>query len=189
MNLLKNMPQKLWIWCGALVILGVAFVVLGKENPKPSTEGNNLSTAGAASQSQTENSVLATLEKSMESKLTASLSKINGVGQVQVMVTLSTGLQSDYARNESVTERKSTESDNSGGTRETTETTENNQLVTPNGTSAPVIVKEQRPEVAGVLVIAQGAKDAKIKETIHSAVKVLLDIPANKIAVESMEGN
>lgn len=189
MDLFKGMPQKLWIWLGALVILGVAFIVFGKDSGI-ATGGKNASSAATSTQNvSAANSELEKLEQSMEKKLTDNLSKISGVGQIQALVSLSTGLQSDYARNESITEQKSNETDNSGGKRETTQTTDNSQLVTVNGADQPVIEKEQRPEIAGVLIIAQGAKDPEIKETINTAVRVLLDIPASKVVVESMEGN
>ncbi|MFZ3372303.1 MAG: stage III sporulation protein AH, partial [Desulfitobacteriaceae bacterium] len=135
-----------------------------------------------------ETSKLNSLEKDLEKKLQATLSRMYGVGQVDVSVSLFSGLKSNYARNENVTKRTSKETDKASGTRETTEVTENNQLVMPSGSTQPVMVMEERPQVAGVLVIAEGAKDPRIKEEIHTALKTLLDIPAAKITVEAMGG-
>jgi stage III sporulation protein AG len=47
---------------------------------------------------------------------------------------------------------------------------------------------EERPTVAGVLIIAEGAQDPNIRENIHNAVKTLLDIPTQKISVQPMGG-
>lgn len=145
-------------------------------------------TASAGVVQPAEISQISALERDLENKLEANLSQMAGVGQVSVSVSFSSGLKSSFAKNESITQRTSKETDNAGGTRETTEVTENNQLVMPNGASLPVIVMEERPEVAGVLVIAEGAKDPGVKEAIHNAVKTLLDIPSTKITVEAMEG-
>jgi len=43
--------------------------------------------------------------------------------------------------------------------------------------------KELMPEVKGVLVVAEGASDATVKENLVNSVKVLLDIPVHKIQV------
>ena len=67
------------------------------------------------------------------------------------------------------------------------ETTETNHLVIA-GNANPLIVVEQRPEVAGVLIIAQGASDPKIKEQIFEAVKTLLSIQPSKISVVPLGG-
>ncbi len=170
----------------ALVVFGSAgLIYLGKSD-------NSLQTIAIAKNSpvpvQSETTKLNSLERDLENKLQTSLSRMNGVGQVEVSVSLFSGLKSNYARNENVTKRTSKETDNASGTRETTEVTENNQLVMPSGTTQPVMVMEERPQVAGVLVIAEGAKDPRIKEQIHTALKTLLDIPATKITVEAMGG-
>lgn len=170
----------------ALVVFGSAGLIsLGKS-------GNALQTAAVAKTStvpvQSETTKLNSLERDLENKLQTTLSRMNGVGQVAVSVSLFSGLKSNYARNENVTKRTSKETDKASGTRETTEVTENNQLVMPSGTTQPVMVMEERPQVAGVLVIAEGAKDPRIKEEIHTALKTLLDIPATKITVEAMGG-
>ena len=128
------------------------------------------------------------LEKELESKLQANILQMEGVGKVQVSVSFSTGLKNEYARNQNVTKRTSKETDKTGGTRETTEVTENNQVVMPNGSSQPVMVMEDRPDVAGVLVIAEGARDPKVREGIHTAVQTLLNIPSARITVVPMGG-
>jgi hypothetical protein len=51
-----------------------------------------------------------------------------------------------------------------------------------------LIITEERPEVAGVLVIAQGASDPKIKEQVFEAVRTLLNIQPAKISVVPMGG-
>lgn len=175
----------------AAVVISVAFLILGRDKTPNdistlSFSGKPAATAPISTQPQDQH--LNGLEKELESKLQATLSKMEGVGQVLVSVSLSSGLKSDFARNDSVTKRTNKETDKANGTRETTEVTENNQLVIPNGASQPVTVMEESPQVAGVLVIAEGARDPKIKEEIHTAVKTLLNIPVSKIIVMPMGG-
>jgi stage III sporulation protein AG len=133
------------------------------------------------------NTEISALEKSMEERISANLASIKGVGKTKVVVTLTTGLKREYVKDESITRRTSKESDKEGGVRETVEVTESNKLVLTDN-SRPVLVIEQSPEVAGVLVIAQGAQDPKIKEQIFNAVKTLLDIQPSKINIAPLGG-
>ncbi|AFM42244.1 hypothetical protein Desaci_3349 [Desulfosporosinus acidiphilus SJ4] len=177
--------EKTLIGLVALVAVGMSFIYLGRG---PGNQIQSTQTAPASSLVATSGTKISALEKELESKLRANLSLMDGVGKVQVSVSLSTGLKTEYARNQSVTKNTSKETDKTGGTRETTQETENNQVVMPNGSSMPVMVMEDRPEVAGVLVIAEGARDPKVREAIHTAVQTLLSIPSAKITVVPMGG-
>ncbi|MDR3601889.1 MAG: stage III sporulation protein AH [Desulfosporosinus sp.] len=186
MKLMKLISSdKLLISLVALIAVGMSFIYLGKgpETPAQSIQANSAATAVS-----TTNTKIGALEKELENKLQANILQMEGVGKVQVSVSFATGLKNEYARNENVTKRTSKETDKTGGTRETTEVTENNQVVMPNGLSQPVMVMEDRPEVAGVLVIAEGARDPKVREGIHTAVQTLLNIPSARITVVPMGG-
>lgn len=130
---------------------------------------------------------ISALEKSLEEKIALTLEKMKGVGKVKVLVTYNSGLKKEFAKDESVTKRTSKESDKDGGIRETVEITENNRLVIVGNSGALVII-EERPQIAGVLIIAEGATDPKVKEQIFDAVRTLLNIQASKINVAPMGG-
>lgn len=183
MNPFQDISPKVLIPVGAVVI-AVALISFGK-GP---VEKANPAAQPAAQSTSSDTTRIVNLEKEMEKKLVQNLQQMSGVGSVQVSVTFSSSLRSDYATNGSVTKKTTKESDKSGGIRESTEVTENNQLVMPNGASQPVIVMEERPTVAGILIIAEGASDAKVRENIHNAVRTLLDIPSSKINVQPMGG-
>lgn len=183
LNLISS--EKMLVGLVALIAVGMSLIYLGK-GPENSTQG--LQTKPTSSVISTSSTKISALEKELENKLQANILLMDGVGKVQVSVSFSTGLKNEYARNQNVTKRTSKETDKTGGTRETTEVTENNQVVMPNGSSQPVMVMEDRPEVAGVLVIAEGARDPKVREGIHTAVQTLLNIPSAKITVVPMGG-
>ena len=46
-----------------------------------------------------------------------------------------------------------------------------------------LILKEREPEVRGVIVVADGAEDIGVRQSIISAVTTLLDIPADKVEI------
>lgn len=186
MNWMKQISSdKMLVGLVAIIAVGMAFIYLGKGSIGPA---QTIQAKTAQTNVSVANTKIGLLEKELETKLQTNLLLMTGVGKVQVSVSFMSGLKNEYARNNNVTKRTNKETDKTGGTRETTEITENNQVVLPSGSSQPVMVMEDRPEIAGVLVIAEGAKDPKVREGIHSAVQTLLNVPSARITVVPMGG-
>lgn len=181
----KISSDKMLVGLVSLIAIGMSFIYLGKEPVDPAHSDLTKSAITTVASPTTK---IGVLEKELESKLQTNILMMEGVGKVQVSVNFLTGLKSEYVRNSNVTKRTNIETDKTGGTRETTEITENNQVVMPNGSSQPVIAMEDRPEIGGVLVIAEGARDPKVREGIHTAVQTLLNIPSARITVVPMGG-
>ena len=181
LNIFKEIDSKVLIM--ALLVVAAIFMLLYDkgDEAEPVTQPINV-------EEKVEMNGITLLEQELEKKLVKNLQQMAGVGTVQVSVTLSSSLRSDYATHGSVTRKTIKESDQNGGVRESTEVTENNQLVMPSGAAQPVMVMEERPTVAGVLIIAQGASEPKVRENIHNAVRTLLDISPDKITVQPMGG-
>ena len=110
----------------------------------------------------------------LENKLSNVLSKISGVGDVNVIITLESGFSYEYATD---TETKTT---TSGGTQ-TSITTQTIIYVKDQ----PVIVSEIYPVVKGVVVVAEGAEKTKVKLDILSAVETILEVDRDKITILS----
>jgi len=51
------------------------------------------------------------------------------------------------------------------------------------GSSQPIVVKEINPEIKGVIVVAEGARNSKVKLKISEAVQTVLDVPAYRVTV------
>ena len=51
----------------------------------------------------------------------------------------------------------------------------------------PFILQTNKPKVIGVVVVAKGASDSKIKHNIEVAVSNLYSLDANKVNVYSMK--
>lgn len=179
----KLSTDKMLLGLVSLVVVGMSFIYLGKGqiDAQESTQ-----TKSAITTVESPSTKIGVLEKELENKLKTNILMMEGVGKVQVSVNFLTGLKNEYVRNNNITKRTNKETDKTGGTRETTEITENNQVVMPSGSSQPVIAIEDRPEIGGVLVIAEGARDPKVREGIHTAVQTLLSIPSARITVVPM---
>ncbi|QQY80612.1 stage III sporulation protein AG [Keratinibaculum paraultunense] len=120
----------------------------------------------------------------LEKKLEDILSQLKGVGKVRVMITLEDTIEKVPAFNTTKNNEITNEIDAHGGTREIVRDDMTIQVVT-SGEGGLVILKEIKPTVKGVIVIAQGAENLEIKEMLYEAVKTVLGISGNKVEVYS----
>lgn len=109
---------------------------------------------------------------SLENKLINVLSKLSGVGQTSVIITLESGFTYEYATD------SETKTVVSGGT-ETTVKTETIILVS----GQPVVVKQNYPVIKGVVIVAKGAENFKVKMDIQSAAMTVLKIDSSNITI------
>ena len=116
----------------------------------------------------------------LENKLSNILAEISGVGKVNVMITLDGGMNYEYA-----TEREevTTETDVGGSTNSKTTVNEEVVIVTINGKSTPLIIKESYPSIIGVVIVASGATNAQVKLNIMRATQALLNVNENNIEI------
>lgn len=124
-------------------------------------------------------------EEALEAKLANLLSQVKGAGAVAVSITLESGITQEFAHNTVRESRTIQERDTSGGVRTTTESKESDQVLLgrDNGIDRPVMVRETKPAVKGVLVIAEGAADSAVKASLTRAVEAGLGLPPYKITV------
>ena len=123
-------------------------------------------------------------ETVLEEKLEKALKKVEGVGEVSVVITLKNIIAADSDYSESVIQ----ESDSAGGVRSTTQqsgSTSNIYYDTQEG-SEPYVTKENMPEVEGIVIVAKGGGDGNVCADITAAAEALLGVPAHKIKVLKM---
>ncbi len=168
-----------------VVIAAAAVVVILTGNwgsPSPSTPVEQAKPADRGGLEQ--------LETALENKIAAALQKMDRVGEVKVAVTLASGTRSEFGANQTHSNTVQEEMPQQGQKRTQTQTSDNVQMVlagTPNsGGSQPVKIVEHSPQISGVLVVAEGAKDPYVMEHILKSVQTLLGIPAGKVRVEAM---
>ncbi len=125
-------------------------------------------------------------EENLEKQLSYILGKIDSAGKVSVMITYKSSkeliMDKDKSKNDKITDEK----DNDGGVRTINELVTNDKTVTVNeqgGNSKAVVTKEINPEIKGVIVVAEGAKDVKVKRKLTDAVQTVLDVPAYRVMV------
>lgn len=126
----------------------------------------------------------------LEKRVEEIISSMEGVGKVQVMITLSDMGTEVLERDREVTTSDLEETDNAGGSRKNTENGQREEVVyrrDADGNETPYVVQRKLPEVTGVVVIAEGAGNAKVKENIIGAVSVLFNLNEHRIKVIRMK--
>ena len=113
----------------------------------------------------------------IERRLSELLSKVEGAGQVSVMVYADTSSEQVPAYNDIQDTRNDERVD--GRSLEVSET---RQLALA-GTDEPVILKVIIPQIKGVIVVAEGADDVLVKAQLNNAVCTLLGIPEHRVQI------
>lgn len=125
----------------------------------------------------------------LEKRLTQVLKKVEGIGEVEVMITLKASKELVPLKDSPYSQDTVNEVDGDGGSRISSKVTNNEESVLINseeGDNVPYIIKEIEPTIEGVVVIAHGGKDPIIVAEIIDAVEVLFDVPPHKIKVMKM---
>lgn len=179
-----------------LLLFGILLVVIAiptspKEDSSENAAEEDLETQAEVTDAQ-DNSSDETYEQRQERRLKEALQLVEGVGEVEVMITLEAGSELVVEKDQPVTSQTVEETDSDGGTRSTTEESWSESTVYSegeNGSRSPYVIKELEPKVQGVIVIAEGGGNAVVKQDILEAVQALFPIEAHKIKIMKMEGS
>ncbi|MDD6066170.1 MAG: stage III sporulation protein AG [Firmicutes bacterium] len=168
------------------LLLGLLLLVIAIPTEKSSTD-NSGSSGMEQSQTDTKNDVTEEEKvRNLEKRLKQVLAQVEGVGEVEVMITLrSSGekiVEKDGKNSESKTEQSQSEQEKSSSqSREQEEATVYTR--DQDGVEIPYVKEVMEPEVAGVIVAAQGGGDSVVAADITDAVMALFGIEAHKIKV------
>ena len=193
----KLMQNKKFVNC-LIVLLVIIFLWLAVSNfmgdDADLTKGNSNNTPSGAQEVSGEEGVttskeLLDYEEEQKEKLEEILSKIDGVGEVVVNIYFDSSEVKVPATNSSTQTSETQEEDTNGGTRVTKQETEGATVVmqSDSSTSEPFITKTYKPQITGVLIVAEGAKSSKITYDIQKAVSSLYNLRLDKVNVYPMK--
>lgn len=146
------------------MLLVVIAIPAGKHNVKKEKKSNHIESLEYTN---------ATYQTSLETQLEQVLRKVEGVGDVTVMLTLKSST-------EKIIEKDISQREN---TREQTTVYEENN----SGEQSPYVSKEITPEIAGVVVIAQGGGSAVTIQNITEAIQALFNVDTHKIKIMKLK--
>lgn len=180
----KQLGKNQWL---IILLIGVLLVIIAL----PTEEKENKTTEDTTVIEQTvqDKNEMEEYQKKMEQQLEALLSQMEGVGKVQVMVTLSGSSEMVVEKDVPQVQSQIQEGDASGGSRTTKENTweESTVYLQKDGDSIPYVIKELVPKVEGVCVIAEGGGNGTVAKNISEAVQALFSIEVHKIKVMKMK--
>lgn len=116
----------------------------------------------------------------LENKLVDVLGCINGVGEISVMVTVESSPEIKLAT--STDERTNTTNNGSGVVTNNTVVSDP-VIIGSSGQNNPIVLSEMSPQITGVIVVAKGAKDVKVRLNLLQAVEALLNVPTENIQI------
>lgn len=173
----KKKIQYLAILLVVIVILAIYFASAGKPKTEPTVQADLAQVAVQSTVGY----------DSIEEKLKATLSRIQGAGDVEVMITYESSAEIVPAI--SVDTQTSTTTDTrDSGTSSTNTENKQSQVVTVGGGSeaSALVLREDSPVVKGVIVVAQGADDIGVKLNLLNAVQTILNVGPHQVDVYKM---
>ena len=134
------------------------------------------------------NTTVSTYEDKQKIELTNILRKIDGVGEVDVMINFESGEEKVAAYDSTNQTTKTEETDTNGEKRVSDQQNDTTKVVmsSESGGNSPVILKTYKPKVIGVVITAEGAESSKVRYDIEKAVSSLYGISVEKVNVYPM---
>lgn len=157
-----------------LLAAGIAALVLS-ETVEPSKQTALPETTTADFLDESESYV-----EELEARLTSIISRIEGVGATEVMVTLESSSEDVYLHNFDYGENVEV----SG--KSNIEQKDEYVIVEDESGEKGIVVRVTQPKVRGVAVVCDGGGSQLVKSRITEAVTALLDISAARVSVSEM---
>lgn len=178
----KKIRKDQWL---IVFLAGVLLLVIAMPTDCGTSSGSNRS---EPEEQQTETGLKNDYEEVLEQRLEQVLSQMEGVGRVQVMITLKDSGESVVEKDVGTTGDTQTDTDGEGNTTQQTKSERSEETVYSSGSGdgEPFVNKQISPKIEGVLVVAEGGADTKVAKNISEAVEALFDIEAHKIKVVKM---
>lgn len=180
-----------------LILVGVLLVIIALP-AKDGREAEDIRTEGGSPAAETPDSYGGITDgtdsgeeyaRQLEQRLRETLSQMEGVGKVRVMITLQSSQELVVEKEQPYQRSSTNENDSQGGNRSVNqlETGENTVYRTDGSVSEPYVVKTLPPQVEGVVVVAEGAGSGTVDRTIVEMVQALFGVEAHKVKVVKME--
>ncbi|KEF37412.1 stage III sporulation protein AG [Schinkia azotoformans MEV2011] len=188
----KNYQKYLLV----ILAIGVAFMLISNLLPSGNSSEKAAPVLGSVNSEEKDAAVfgqkkvegsgeMADYEATYENQLKEALEHIVGVEDVTVMINLDATETKVLEKNTVFQSQQTDEVDREGGKRKVEDMSRDEQVVIiRNGEQeTPIVLKTKKPEIRGVLVVAKGAENLKIKQMIIEAVTRVLDVPNHRVSV------
>ena len=174
-----------------IIVLIVTIVIINtiwNSNKQTTKQENSINTKQLAYKEQNNENIETTGSEELEEKLENILSKIEGVGNVNVCINYSESSEVVAMYNENSKVSTTEETDTSGGLRKIQQTDSQKDIVykEDNGEKTPITKKVVQPKIEGAIITAKGAGNSNTKANIIQAVEAVTGLATHKIQVFEM---
>lgn len=188
----KKKIENLVFFIVVLIITIVVINVIWNGNNKTNNQETNIVNKKLAESQDTPSGTSELqnndIKNELETKLEKILSKIQGVGEVQVCINYQESAEVVAMYNENSKTSSTEETDTSGGTRKIEEIDTQKDIIYKenNGEKTPITKKVIQPKIEGAIITAKGANNAETKTNIIQAVEAVTGLATHKIQVFEM---
>lgn len=186
----KRKIENLVVFAIILIITIISINFIWNGNKKESSE-NTTSSKILAKNNETnlEQKADSITTNELEGKLKNILSKIQGVGQVEVFINYSESSEVIPMYNENSQTSLTEETDTSGGVRKIQETDTQKEIIYQEDSGSKEVITQKviEPKIEGAIITAEGAGDVNVKTNIIQAVEATTGLATHKIQVFVME--
>jgi len=181
----KRKTENLIVFLIILIITVICINIIWKDDETEELlpRDNNIKLAQSSDIKQEEN--INIQENNLETRLEDILKKMNGIEDVEVLITYSETNQVVPMYNEKQTETVTTEGDNVS--KKELDTSKEVVFEESGSTKSPVLQSTILPKMEGAVITAKGAENAQTKANIIEAVQAATGLSANKIQVFEMK--
>ena len=167
MNISKNMKifAVLGLAAGVFLII-LSFIAPGEKNQTPENDLSRINSDAFV--------------KKQEEKIREILSRIDGVSDPFIMITLEASSEHIYAVKKNIKE-------NSSRNGETTQKEISEDIIFYGDGRQPILIKEIEPKIKGVAVICRGISSPDMQLKIINLVSTVLKLPTNRVYVISAD--
>lgn len=179
----KKLKRSDWL---ILVLAGILILIIALPTD---TKGKKQAEEAKENISK-ENNTMEASKDEIEQKLEDILEKIDGAGEVKVMITYQDSGTQVVEKDKNTSANSLEESDSTGGVRSTKEQQlqESTVYEEADAGNTPFVSKELLPKVEGILIVASGGDNQKVKQNISEAVLALFQVEAHRIKIVKMSG-
>ena len=179
----KKLKRSDWL---ILVLAGILILIIALPTD---TKGKKQAEEAKENISK-ENNTMEASKDEIEQKLEDILEKIDGAGEGKVMITYQDSGTQVVEKDKNTSENSLEESDSTGGVRSTKEQQlqESTVYEEADAGNTPFVSKELLPKVEGILIVASGGDNQKVKQNISEAVLALFQVEAHRIKIVKMSG-
>lgn len=169
MEKIKEMIQKAGVFrILAVIVSGVLLLLLSCSDmfQKPETKKTEETAVDTSERAKDE---LEDYKMKMEARVKKILERVEGVGAVDVMITLKSSREKVTLKDNSA---------NDGKSEEKSVLTEDE-----NNNTSPYVIQEVEPEIEGILVVCGGGGNPGIQREIIAGISALFPVESHKIKV------